>query len=101
MSLSPASEMLRKYFSPGIPFKAVSIGIEINRSISSGLAPGILGDDLDQRRRGVRIGLDVQISRRVDAQNNQPDRPQQDDEAIVQTPRDESTNHETSLNSGG
>ena len=40
MSLSPASEMLRKYFSPGIPFKAVSIGIEIKRSISSGLAPG-------------------------------------------------------------
>ena len=32
--------MLRRSSSPGIPFSAVSSGMPISRSISSGLAPG-------------------------------------------------------------
>ncbi len=40
MSLSPAMVVLRRRWRPGMPFKAISMGIVINRSISSGLAPG-------------------------------------------------------------
>ena len=40
MSFSPAIDVLRRWSSPGIPFKAISIGMPIRRSISSGLAPG-------------------------------------------------------------
>ena len=38
-----------------------------------GARPGILGDDLDEGRRGVGIGLDVQVHGRVDARADQGD----------------------------
>ena len=59
-----------------------------------GAGARVLRDHLDQRRRGVGIGLDVEVVGRVDAERDQPDRPEQDDEAIVQAPGDQRSNHE-------
>ncbi len=62
-----------------------------------GAAPGLLRDDFDQRRGRVRVCLNIEVAVRVDPQEDQPNRPQQDDKAIVETPRDERAYHRWSL----
>ena len=58
-----------------------------------GARPGIQGDHLDEGRRGVGIGLNVQIRGRVNARANQADDPEDDDEPIVEAPGYDGMDH--------
>ena len=61
MSLRPASEVLRRYFQPGHPVER-----RLERDADQplhllGAGARVLRDHLDQRRRRVGIGLDVEV----------------------------------------
>ena len=56
--------------------------------------PGVLGDDLDDRRRGVRVGLDVDVLEGEAADAREADGQQQDDEGVIDRPLDEAADHE-------
>ena len=58
-----------------------------------GAGAGELGHDLDDRRRRVRIGLDVHVSEGVAAADRQRRSQQQNDERIGDGPFDEFANH--------
>jgi hypothetical protein len=61
-----------------------------------GTGPRILGNDFNERRCRVGIGLDVEKLRGDNANHNQPDCAKQHQEAVVQAPCDDRTNHERS-----
>ena len=93
MSVRPEIDVLRRSSRPGIPFSAVSSGTADQPLHLLGAGAGVLGDDLDQRRRRVGISLDVQVQRRVDPQPDQGQDPQDHDQPVIQAPRDDRVDH--------
>ena len=69
----------------------------ISRSISSGLAPGFWVITSTSGGVGSGYASTFRLSAEWMPSDDQADRPEQDDEAIVQAPGDEGANHETSL----
>ena len=93
MSLSPAMDVLRRRFEARHPIEGDFERPGDEPLHLLGARPGILGDHLDEGRRGVGIGLDVQIRGRVDARANQADDAEDDDEPIVEAPGDDRMDH--------
>ena len=56
-------------------------------------SPRLLGDDLDDRRSGVRVGFDVDVEKGVTAHPHQRQRQAEDDERLIERPFDEFAYH--------
>ncbi len=54
---------------------------------------GVLGDDLDQGRGGVRVGLDVEVVGGVRSEADQAEHAQEHNEPVVQAPGNDRANH--------
>ncbi len=80
---SPNSDLLRMYFRPGMPDSATSSGMVTSRSISSADAARIQGDDFQNRRRRVGIGLDVDVHKSEHAGHGQGHGQQAHDQRVV------------------
>ena len=87
-------DVLRRSSSPGMPFKAISIGMRDQSLHFLGAGTGVLRDHFDQRRRRVGIGFDVEVVRGVKPGDHQHQRAEEDDQAVVQAPGDDRADHD-------
>ena len=93
-SVRPAIDVLRRSSSPGIPFKAISIGMPTKSLHFLGAGAGVLRDHLDQGRSRVGIRLDVEVVRGIQARDHEHQGAQKHDQAVVQAPGNDRADHD-------